>query len=518
MPLASDLADYVAACTTGLWIRSYEHDDVILEMARLCRDRDWSLATWDISRGLVIAGASEPQPEGAAGHDPLAAVHSLKTFGNGEQPSIVVLVNYHRFLGSPEVIQAVAHQVTAGKQTRSFLVILSPVVELPKELEKLFTLIEHALPQRGELEEVARGVACQEGELPEGRELDWLLDAAAGMTRLEAENVFALSLVRHGRLDPQIVFDHKAQILRKGNSALTLYEGQETFEDIGGLDYLKQYCAETLSVREENPKFRARGVLLMGVSGGGKSLFAKALGRQTGRPTLCFDIGATLGSLLGQSQAQFREALAKAEAMAPSILFIDEIEKALSGAGHDGPTSGGVKTEMFGHFLTWLQDRTSDVYVIATCNDVRRIVDDHPEFVRRFDQLFFVDFPDRGAKDRIWEIHLRGYELIGPDERIDRIERPDDDHWSGAEIENCCRQARLRHKSVAHLGQIMPRLVDQAAETIEATRKWASGRCFAADHESLYRHQPATSKRPRRKAGVAPSDNGSTTDEEVIND
>ena len=148
-------------------------------------------------------------------------------------------------------------QIAAGKQSRTFLIVVSPVVDLPKELEKQFAVIEHQLPGRDELEEIARGTACEEGDMPEGDQLGLLLDAAAGMTRLEAENTFALSLVRHGRLDSRTVFEQKAQLLAKGNRALALHEGQETFADIGGLDYLKTYCLETLSVREANPKVPA---------------------------------------------------------------------------------------------------------------------------------------------------------------------------------------------------------------------------------------------------------------------
>ena len=507
MTLIEKLTEYIAACFPALWIQSFEHDDALADIAGLCREQGWRLASWDLDGGLQIAGADEGTASDAGGSDPLAAVRSLGALASPETSSLLVLMNFHRFLGSAEVVQAITRQIAAGKQSRTFLIIVSPVVDLPKELEKQFAVIEHQLPGREELEAIARGTASEEGDLPEGDQLDRLLDAAAGMTRLEAENTFALSLVRHGRLDTRTVFEQKAQLLTKGNRALTLHEGQETFSDIGGLDYLKTYCLETLSVREANPKFRPRGVLIMGVSGSGKSLLAKALGREVGRPTLCFDVGATLGSLMGQSQSQFREALAKADAMAPAILFLDEIEKALSGAGHDSHTSGGVKTEMFGYFLTWLQDHQSDVFVIATCNDIRKIINDHPEFVRRFDQLFFVDFPERLAKDRIWEIHLRGYELLGLDDQLTSIELPDDDNWTGAEIENCCRQARLRRKSAADVGQTMPRIIDQAAEVIEATREWATGRCYAADCERLYESPPRRSSRSRRKVRISPSDN-----------
>jgi len=296
--------------TAGIWVASHEHEDALLAMAQMCRDHDWRFLTWDVAQGLRIPGTEQPDESGTG--DPLAALRAAGAAATPDGSVIMVLANFHRFLGSAEVVQAMANQIVAGKQRQVCFIVLAPVVDLPPELAKLFTVVEHRLPDRDELESIARGVATEGEEMPEGDDLGLLLDAAAGMTRLEAENVFALSLVRRGRLDPATIFARKAQALKKGNQAITLYNGNESFRDIGGLDHLKAYCLETLSVRETNPKFQPRGVIVMGVSGAGKSLLARALGRETNRPTLCFDMGRALGSLMGQSQAQFREALAKA--------------------------------------------------------------------------------------------------------------------------------------------------------------------------------------------------------------
>ena len=139
-----------------------------------------------------------------------------------------MLTNFHRFLGNPEIVQALAEQVLAGKQRRTFIVILAPILQLPVELEKAFTVVEHELPGRAQLEEIARGVATEPGELPEGPELDRLLDAAAGLTRVEAENAFSLGLVRHRRLEAGTIWQLKAAELKK-SGLLTLHRGGETF-------------------------------------------------------------------------------------------------------------------------------------------------------------------------------------------------------------------------------------------------------------------------------------------------
>ena len=202
MTLSDRLAEYVAAAFTGIWVHSFEPADALADVARLCRDRSWALATWDVDRGLQVAGRPDAADDGAA-PDPVAAVRALDAMATPDGSAILVLVNAHRVLSSAEVVQAVARQVQQGKTNRTFVVVLSPVVQLPVELERHFVVVEHDLPDRPQLEAIARGVATEPGELTAGEDLARLLDAAAGLTRHEAEGAFALSLVRHGRLDPR---------------------------------------------------------------------------------------------------------------------------------------------------------------------------------------------------------------------------------------------------------------------------------------------------------------------------
>jgi len=190
--LRNRLTEYVRACFTGIWIESHEHQDALTEIAQLCRDEQWQIATWDIESGLNIPGQAEAD---ATNNDPLAAIRSAGALATPNGTAILVLQNFHRFTQSAEVVQALSRQIIAGKQNRTIVVVLSPVVQIPTELEKMFVVIEHDLPGREQLEEIARGIAIEEGELPEGSELETVLDAAAGLTRMEAENAFSLSLV-----------------------------------------------------------------------------------------------------------------------------------------------------------------------------------------------------------------------------------------------------------------------------------------------------------------------------------
>ncbi len=161
MTLAERLTEYVRACFSGLWIESHEHDDALVEINRLCRQEDWRLATWDIDRGLRISGQGVQAGGESGGSDPLAAIRALNALATRQSFALLVLVNFHRFLNSAEIIQALAHQVSQGKQNRTFVVILSPIVQIPVELEKLFVVIDHDLPSRDQLAEIARSVAWQ---------------------------------------------------------------------------------------------------------------------------------------------------------------------------------------------------------------------------------------------------------------------------------------------------------------------------------------------------------------------
>jgi hypothetical protein len=494
MTLTERLSELVRACFTGMWIESHEHQDAQAEIAKLCRQENWRLAVWNIEQGLSIAGQSETEQVG--GQDPLAAIRALSTLASPDSSAILVLENFHRFLSSAEIVQALSRQLIAGKQNRTFVVILSPIVQIPVELEKLFVVIEHELPSREQLLEIASGIGTEAGELPEGQELDTLLDAASGLTRHEAEAAFSLSLVRHGRLASDTVWELKTQTLKK-SGMLSLYRGEEDFSRLGGLSALKAFCKRALlQPGRGNPLKRSRGVLLLSPPGCGKSQFCKALGKEVGRPVLMLDVGSLMGSLVGQSEERTRQALRIIDAMAPCVAMLDEAEKAFAGASGSGDS--GVSARMFGTFLSWLNDHTSDVFVVCTANDVSRLP---PEFARseRFDGVFFLDLPGNEEKRAIWELYLDLFE-------IDKTQRlPDDTNWTGAEIRACCRLAALLDLPLSQAAQNVVPVAVTAAESVERLRTWASGRCLSASQPGIYNHgnePPKTRRRVSRDAST----------------
>jgi len=480
MCLKNKLRELIDAGFAGLWVQTQEPDEAIAEIRQLAATENWHLATWDCDRGLAMPGqgaASEDSP------DPIAAIRALTALGSEGERGILVLANFHRFLQSPETIQAVFRAIQDGKKNQRHIVIVSNVVQIPTELERVIRIVEHDLPSRDELEEVIRQTATEDGEIPEGPQFEQIMDAMAGLTKGECESVTALSLVRHGRLVPDVIWELKAEALKK-NGTLTLHRGKERFEDLGGLEALKSFAARCLAPgRPVHPK----GILLLGVPGTGKSAFAKALGNETARPTIALDMGALMGSLVGQSEERTRAALQVIDAMAPACLYIDELEKAFAGTGTE---SSGVTTRMFGTFLSWLNDHTSDIFVVCTSNDIAKLP---PEFARaeRFDAVFFLDLPTAEQRDAIWAIYQARY-------GISEQSRPEAENWTGAEIQSCCRLAALLDVPLTESASYVVPVAATAADRVEGLRQWASGRVLDADRKGIYQRVRQTAEPARR--------------------
>jgi hypothetical protein len=491
MTLSERLSELVRACFSGLWVQSFEQDDAVLEIARLCRQQRWSLATWDIDRGLSIAGRDDASNTAISAPDPLAAIKSISSLATPDGTALLVLRNFHRFLGSVEVMQALDTAISAGKQNRTIILVLSPVTQIPSELERQFVVLEHDLPGRDQLQQIARTIATEPGELPDGEALNAVLDSAVGLTRVEAENAFSLSLIRHGHVTSEVMWELKAQTLKK-SGLMTIHRGVETFADLGGLDGLKDFCRRTLTRKPSSSLANPRGVLLLGVPGTGKSAFCKALGNEVGRPTLMLDIGALMGSLVGMTEERTRQALRIADAMAPCIVFIDELEKSLSGVQASGQTDSGVSARMFGTLLSYLNDHESDVYFVCSANDVSKLP---AEFTRaeRFDAIFFLDLPGNSEKEQIWRLYLEKFGLEAGQKR------PNDRDFTGAEIRACCRLAALLGVSLVEAASNIVPVAVTSGESVERLRNWAAGRCLSADRPGIYSRVADTAGQPARK-------------------
>jgi ATP-dependent 26S proteasome regulatory subunit len=467
--------------------------EVLLEIASR---RQKKVFEWTYSSGIVPAGASIQSQKGRnpATKEPLAALDHVI---DQVEPAIFLFKDFHPFLTRSNfaVIRRLKDIALHLRNSRKTIVLISPVMEIPPELDKEITVLNFPPPTKDDLamlldQAIADLRESQQAEIDldgEGRER--LLQAALGLTLGEAENVFAKIIVKNQRLSGEHVsevFAEKQQIIRK-SGLLEYYAAEEDFASVGGLGVLKDwlnkravaFTAEAHAFGLPPPK----GVLLLGVQGCGKSLCAKAVSRLWQLPLLRFDMGRMFGSLVGSSEENVRRAIAVAESIAPAVLWVDEIDKAFTGSQSSGITDGGTTARVFGTFLTWLSEKSAPVFVVATANDVSQLP---PELLRkgRLDEIFYVDLPLEEERAEIFRIHLAKRNRNPEEFDIPALVGASPE-FSGAEIEEAIISALYdafytkQELATSHvftsLSQTAP-LARTMAEKVTEQRNWAIGR------------------------------------------
>jgi ATP-dependent 26S proteasome regulatory subunit len=496
MNFPQELETLIRARYPVVYVISSEESRVQQLVLEIARKRQKKVFEWSCNTGLIPAGASiqSQKQRSAATKDPLAALDYVI---DQVEPALFLFKDFHPFLarGNTAIIRRLKEIALNLKNSFKTILIVSPVMEIPPELEKEITVLNFPLPSRDDLNElldriiqdVRQHKTIQVDLDDAGR--DRLLQAALGLTLGEAENVFAKLIVKTERLSVEgvgEVFSEKQQIIRK-NGLLEYYAATESFDQIGGLALLKDWLNKrALAFSDEARAFglpAPRGILMLGVQGCGKSLCAKAIANQWQLPLLRFDMGRMFGSFVGSSEENVRRAIAVAESVAPAILWVDEIDKALAGTQGSGASDGGTTARVFGTFLTWLSEKTAAVFVVATANDISQLP---PELLRkgRLDEIFFVDLPAAAERRDIFRIHLqkRGREAAQFDLEALANASPD---FSGAEIEEAINSALYdafyagQELAATHilsaLNQSVP-LAKTMAEQIGELRTWANGR------------------------------------------
>jgi ATP-dependent 26S proteasome regulatory subunit len=366
---------------------------------------------WTVTHGIVEHG----QPRSITQHNTQSPQPAIQWVMDQKEPGVFIFKDLHDFLDNTEVKRWLRDAVTNLKGSHKTIVLMSPVQVVPVELEKDIVVYEFAMPTLAALEQI---LDRQLEKLPRMQLLsedarERLLKAALGLTVDEAEKVFRKAVVVTGHLtesEVDIVLSEKKQLIRR-NGILEFIEDDETMDSVGGLDELKRWLMQRSGAFTERARAyglpHPKGMLILGVPGCGKSLIAKTTARLWGLPLLRLDLGRVYdGSTVGKSEANLRNALRTAESLAPTILFIDELDKAFAGAAGSSDSDGGTSSRIFGTFLTWMQEKKSPVFVMATANRVDRLPG---EFLRkgRFDEIFFVDLPTIAERMEIFEIHLR---------------------------------------------------------------------------------------------------------------
>jgi len=328
-----------------------------------------------------------------------------------DERAVFILRDLHAFQKNPEVVRLLRDLARNLKETLKTVFMISPLLQIPPELDKEVAVVEYPLPELAEIGTILDRVMSMVPNKtpPAGQEREHVIEAALGLTADEAENVFAKSLVQTGTFDIDVILSEKERIVRK-SGVLEFFRTQEKMDNIGGLDQLKSWLRKRQSAFSEEARAfglpRPKGILMIGIPGGGKSLTAKAVGASWRLPLLRLDVGKVFAGIVGSSEENMRRAIQMAEAVAPSILWVDELEKGFSGTGSSNNSDGGTAARVFGSFITWLQEKTTPVFVIATANNVDELP---PEMMRkgRFDEIFFVDLPTLPERKEIFHIHVK---------------------------------------------------------------------------------------------------------------
>lgn len=485
-----------------LYVVTSEEERAMAEIHRISEALGKKLFDWSISNGRTRYRAGlDGKTEGRKDtRDPIIALREILTTN---EPSVFVLRDFHEFMTNSEIKRRLRDLASLLRSTLSTVIILSPLLRLPEELEKDVTIYDFPLPNRQDMADLLKQISSDIADNPNLRmdlgeaSREAIIDAAIGLTLNEAENVFAKTLVSVQRLtqaEAPLVYSEKKQVIRK-SGLLEYVEVHDSLSNVGGLDQLKGWIRRRRAAMEPHAaEFglpMPRGLLLVGVQGCGKSLAAKATANELGFPLIRLDIGRLFSKMVGETESNIRRALGIAEALAPVVLFIDEVEKGLSGTASSGNTDGGTTARVFGTLLTWMQEKTRPVFVVATANDIERLP---AEVLRkgRFDEIFFVDLPSAAERQEIMRIHLkrRGRRP----ERFDlELAAAATEGFSGAEVEQVIVEALfsvyglkedIETADLVLAARSMVPLSLTMRKSIHKRRLWAVGRTVSASSDS----------------------------------
>src|SRR6059058_10461 len=440
----ADLDTLIRARYPLIYLVSWEEQRLDGILQDLAAQHGKVLFGWSVTRGLRRIGGARAVPH----LDPQkSVVEMLATLAKLGEPSLVVLKDFHPYLSDAQVVRALRELAQDLKSTYTTVILLSPVLQIPVELEKEVSVLDVPMPTFRDLLQLLKEIVAVVRQGNKARvdltkeQAEQLIKAAQGLTLSEAENAFAKAIANDGVLDKddiRLVLEEKRQVVRK--SGLLEFVGvEQELAHVGGLDELKGWLnGRTGAFSEPARKFglpAPKGLLLLGVQGCGKSLTAKAIASVWSLPLLRLDLGRIFSSLIGSSEENLRRAIRVAESVSPAILWIDEIEKGLAGSSGSAVTDSGVSARVFGALLTWLQEKTAPVFVVATANRIEALP---PELLRkgRFDDIFFIDLPSAAERREIFHIHLARRHREPSHYDLDALATVSEG-FSGSEIEQC---------------------------------------------------------------------------------
>jgi SpoVK/Ycf46/Vps4 family AAA+-type ATPase len=478
-----------------VYIPSREEERIEATIAQCAKQQgNRSVYIWDFVDGYQ----GNPNDEGFGKRNPLQALEFIEKLP-ASAAAVFVLRDFHRFLEDVAVSRKLRNLARLLKSQPKNIVITSPQITIPDELSEVLVVLEFPLPTADEIRTEVERLLATLGQSLESRFLDDLVRSCQGLSMERIRRVLARAIATHSELRPEdidLILEEKRQTIRQ-TQILDFYPTTANISDIGGLDNLKEWLLRRGGAFSEQARQyglpHPRGLLLVGIQGTGKSLTAKAIAHHWHLPLLRLDVGRLFAGLVGESESRTRQMIQLAEALAPCILWIDEIDKAF--AGIDGKGDSGTTSRVFGTFVTWMAEKTSPVFVVATANNIRSLP---PEMLRkgRFDEIFFVGLPTQEERKAIFAVHLsrlRSPNLSQYDLERLAYETPD---FSGAEIEQTIIEAMhigfsqnrdfTTDDILESASQIVP-LARTAQEQIQFLQEWAAaGKArLASKHSSL---------------------------------
>ncbi len=412
--LVGKLSNYIDAGFPILYLNTFEESLAIEAVKTAASSTGTSkILTWDATKGYSVYSLEEKEYLVPPSHSTFTALMEQED-ENAFNESVFILKNIPILLDDPI---AIAHlkefAININSGISCTIIMVSSVLKIPKELENFVTIIEMDYQTEEEIEEDIKEFCNINGGIPIS---DTLLKELSlnlkGLTQSEIFSILSLAYSNDGELtlgDMSLIFEQKQQKIRK-SGILEMIPLKETMDDIGGLEILKKWIRKKAVVMKDLSKAKAfgveapKGVLIAGVPGCGKSLSAKAAASLFQIPLLRMDMGRLMGKYVGESEENMRKAISLAEAIAPCVLWVDELEKAFAGIGGVG---GGaeVTTRLFGNFLTWMQEKRAPVFVVATANNIAQLP---PELLRkgRFDEIYYVGLPKDEERKHILKIHI----------------------------------------------------------------------------------------------------------------
>lgn len=402
---------------------------------------------WDCVNGLRLIDEQGKVDSILIDDEPIIEPESVLKYALSKDKSkkdIFILNDFNDNIEEKNVKFYIRTLSEKARYTNTYIIILSAVYKLPIELEKYVTVVNIPLPDRIDLTKTLAHVEKESNITISSSLRNRLIDAALGMTTMEADLAFCLAVVKDSLKESSVgtVSSEKEQIIRK-SGILDYFPKNESLKDVGGMENLKEWLLKRQKAYDKKAREwglqEPKGLLLLGVPGCGKSLTAKSIASCWEMPLLRLDIGKVFQGLVGSSEDNIRKAISTAEAVAPCVLWIDEIEKGLSGVQSSGATDGGVTSRIFSTILTWMQEKTSPVFVVATANNINLLP---PELLRkgRFDEIFFVDLPSFEERKNIFSIHLCKRNQLPDNFAMEAIAR-ESEGFNGAEIEECVKES-----------------------------------------------------------------------------